>query len=227
MQLSDQRSNIPNDFLVRFAITYLLLGVLSLIVESVRARVHMLLDEKQKNLEELNKILYENSIRDSLTGFYNRSFLSEPLEKLIALSLRRQNPLSVILLDLDNFKAINDQCGHVVGDGVLSQLGVSIRDQLKRKTDIVIRYGGDEFLIVLPDTKLEDAKLFAEQIKKRIKEIKIPKFANELHASLGLSELLSIANQHSGSINQLIDTLISVADGNLYQAKYSGGNKVI
>ena len=83
LQVSEHRATIPTDFFIRFTITYLLLGVLSLIVESVRARAHYLLYEKQRELETLNKILYEASLRDSLTGFYNRAFLSAPLEKIL------------------------------------------------------------------------------------------------------------------------------------------------
>ena len=101
-QISVHRESLPVEYMIRYTMIYSLLGNVALIVEIVRARGYSLFIQKQNELEELNEQLYENSIRDALTGFYNRSFLSDPLEKIIAHSLRVRNHLVFILLDIDN-----------------------------------------------------------------------------------------------------------------------------
>jgi len=227
IRLSAHRGSLPEEFILRYTITYLLLGCLSLIVEVVRARGYSLFMQNQAELKALNQQLYENSIRDSLTGFYNRSYLSAPLEEIISHSLWMRSHLVIILFDVDNFKIVNDQCGHIVGDEVLVQISNAIRTVVKRKSDFIIRYGGDEFLIGLPDTTLEKAKEFASEIQARIGKLQVPNCKLSIQASFGLVELLNVSKTTSKSSKQLITTLIAIADKNLYEAKSSGGRAIV
>jgi diguanylate cyclase (GGDEF)-like protein len=164
----------------------------------------------------LRESLRTQSIRDALTGLYNRRYLSEALEREIRRAARTSRQLAVILLDVDNFKGLNDSCGHEAGDAFLRQLG-SLLQQRVREEDVACRYGGDEFVIVLTETSLETARKRARQLRDSIKTLTIPhrgQFLTPPTVSLGAA----LYPDHGASG----DELIRAADDALYKAKARG-----
>ncbi|WP_297800986.1 GGDEF domain-containing protein [uncultured Brevundimonas sp.] len=158
--------------------------------------------------------------RDPLTRALNRRFLPTILSREISLAKSSGAPLSVIMLDVDHFKAINDTHGHSAGDLVLKQVAEVIADNI-RLSDFVFRYGGEEFLIVLVETTIDDAEVVAERMRQALasRDLRLPT-GGELRvtASIGLAAF----NEHP-DYNQLIET----ADAALYQAKNSGRNRTV
>lgn len=174
-----------------------------------------------RNMSSLQDSLEWRAWHDMLTRLYNRAALFERAGKALAACQQVDQPLSVIQLDLDHFKRINDQYGHQAGDRVLIHIGRVILNKV-RKSDIAGRVGGEEFCIVLPETSLEQAKVIAERIRESIfsREILISRNQTlRVSASLGVcssEELQRYDFQH----------LQSIADGRLYQAKQGGRNRV-
>jgi two-component system cell cycle response regulator len=158
---------------------------------------------------------------DALTGCMNRRAFTERLERELDRVSRYGVKLSVMMIDIDRFKDINDTHGHVVGDNVLSQLGDLLREEV-RSVDLAARYGGEEFVIVLPDTDLEGAVVFAERLRKRVEECNFADTGDPLRAtvSIGVASA-SIA----GEITEP-ESLIAHADEALYRAKNDGRNRV-
>src|SRR3989442_2567461 len=112
---------------------------------------------------KLREKLREQAIRDPLIGLFNRRFLEETMSRDVYRAQRRNSPLCVVMLDLDDFKRFNDTFGHDAGDALLRELGQVLREKL-RKSDISCRYGGDEFVLVLPDSSLADTQKRVEEI---------------------------------------------------------------
>ncbi len=127
-----------------------------------------------RDLIQANQLLRDQSIRDSLTGLFNHSHFQETLVQLCARSLRSMRPLSLLFIDLDNFKQINDVYGHTMGDQVLRELGWLLDSQqgqgrgIARASDFAARYGGEEFAIILPDTSMDGALSAAERLRHRV-----------------------------------------------------------
>ncbi|NLK60158.1 MAG: GGDEF domain-containing protein [Treponema sp.] len=154
------------------------------------------------------------TLHDQLTGAYNRLFLNEYIQKLISAKNRYGTTLSCILIDIDHFKDINDTWGHPVGDRVLVTLVGTVREQL-RDSDTITRMGGEEFLILLPETPLYAAMIVAEKIR-RITE-KIPFNGFTLTISLGVCEIRD---------KESFESVFRRCDQALYRAKYKGRNRV-
>jgi diguanylate cyclase (GGDEF)-like protein len=169
----------------------------------------------------LRETLRYQSIRDSLTGLFNRRYLDETLDREIRRAYRQSRPVSVILLDLDHFKQFNDTLGHGAGDSLLRALGDFLRGQV-RQEDIACRYGGEEFALVLPDAALEIARDRAEQIREGIKHLawqqQIPS-AESVTVSAGVA----VFPQHGASASAILQE----ADRALYAAKAGGRDRVI
>ncbi|ABM04442.1 diguanylate cyclase [Psychromonas ingrahamii 37] len=166
--------------------------------------------------------LEKESSTDPLTGVYNRRHMEKCLQEEIAKAQRYKFDLSLLLIDLDNFKLINDQHGHQVGDQVLTDISALVLQEL-RSFDVMARYGGEEFLVIAPNTGPGYAHILAERLRKRIemhhffvgsKALKI-----KLTISIGVSS-------YGGSITTQ-ESLVLRADNNLYLAKGQGRNKVI
>jgi diguanylate cyclase len=158
--------------------------------------------------------------RDPLTRALNRRFLPTILSREISLANSAGAPLSLMMLDVDHFKSINDTHGHAAGDLVLKQVAEIIADNI-RLSDFVFRYGGEEFLIVLVETEINDAEVVAERIRQQLasRDMRLPAGGNlRVTASLGLA-----AYDNHPDYNQLIET----ADTALYQAKNSGRNRTV
>ncbi len=169
-----------------------------------------------------NATLFHQALRmayiDPLTKAHNRSSLNDTLNRTIGLANRKNQNLSIIFLDIDYFKVINDAYGHSCGDKVLVAAAGLIKDNL-RSSDVIFRVGGEEFVIVLSDTDLDGAKFLAERIRKAIEShtLAYDMVTIKITASLGIYDL------HE---NDTADTLIKNADNAMYKAKHNGRNQV-
>lgn len=170
---------------------------------------------------KLHEALMEQSVRDPLTGLYNRRFMQESLERELTQAERTGNKVGIIMLDIDHFKNFNDTHGHAAGDTVLQNVSNFLQDTI-RSFDIVCRYGGEEFIIILPDIKEDTLMQRAEEIRKGISRLDIL-HRNEKLDNLTVSLGVSISPKHGS----LMDELINAADAALYKAKSSGRNCVI
>ena len=170
---------------------------------------------------KLREKLREEAIHDPLTGLCNRRYLEENLARELHRARRRNSPLCVAMLDLDQFKHLNDTFGHDAGDSLLRQLGQMLREKL-RKSDIACRYGGDEFVLVLPDSSLADSQRRVEQIRVLVKELQI-RHGGPLLDTITVSAGIAGAPEH----NSTAPELIHAADNAMYAAKQAGGDRVV
>ncbi len=161
----------------------------------------------------------ELGLRDGLTGLYNRRKLNAVMEREQALVERHSRPSSIILLDVDYFKQVNDTYGHVVGDSVLKNIA-QIMMKLERKEDFSCRYGGDEFVIVLPETNVSSACLTADRLRKNIESTVLNYKGRDLEK---ITISAGASNIYAG---KSVDDVISCADTALYRAKSDGRNRV-
>ncbi len=175
----------------------------------------------RKRAEEENRKLImrlkEFSRYDDLTGLLNRKTVIECLYHEFEKSKRYGGELSIVFCDVDNFKEINDICGHIAGDTVLKNLADALKNNI-RKTDIIGRYGGDEFLLILPGTSLKGTRRLAEKIRNNIMKIKFP--VNSKKFNLSMSFGIAGFNRNIKDHYQLIH----MADQALYRSKNSGKN---
>ncbi|MGO4999377.1 biofilm regulation diguanylate cyclase SiaD [Oceanisphaera sp. W20_SRM_FM3] len=170
-------------------------------------------DRYQQNLLELNEELKEVALRDPLTGLANRRLLMSRLNEEIERSRRHQQPLSVVMLDVDHFKRINDVFGHDMGDKALCMMSKAIVQQL-RETDLCARWGGEEFMLLLPDTRSEQAIHMVERVMQAIRLLQL---RDDQTVSLSISA--GITQYHA---NEAMDVTINRADGALISAKQNG-----
>jgi diguanylate cyclase (GGDEF)-like protein len=193
---------------------------LELQVKEQTDELHQTLGELSKAHETLKTI----SVTDALTQLNNRYYFNEywPIEYTRA--CRDKTPLSIVILDIDHFKKVNDTYGHPAGDQCLISVANSIKHNVARAPDIVCRYGGEEFVLILPGTDEQGAILVAEKIRKKISDLEVVWQGNniKLSASLGVSSLSPKSRQNTN--NQL---MINQADQALYQAKNKGRNQVV
>jgi diguanylate cyclase (GGDEF)-like protein len=164
----------------------------------------------------------DNALRDSLTRAYNRRFLSEVLPKLVHQSTRSRAPLSALMIDVDRFKDFNDRHGHDAGDRVLAAVARCLSEQI-RMSDTLVRYGGEEFAILLPNTSAENARVLAERTREAIANLRttIPQ------AERPLSVTISVGVAALPDQGQTGDDLLLAADKALFRAKDSGRNRVV
>lgn len=168
----------------------------------------------------LKETLHNQSIRDALTGLYNRRFLEDSLARELARAARQQRPLAVMMLDVDFFKRFNDSHGHPGGDALLSAVGKLLRQEC-RATDVPCRYGGEEFTVIMPDTDAAAALVQAERIRLAVAALAVRHEGRPLSAvtaSLGIA----VFPEHS----TVQDALLDAADAALYRAKAGGRNQV-
>ena len=184
----------------------------------VLAAASALLAVSMKNAQ-LFRETRENSLRDGLTGCFNRTHGIEMTDSELRRARRSHLPLSVIMFDLDHFKTINDKYGHLCGDSVLAAVGRRMKDVL-RASDVRCRYGGEEFLVVLPETPLEGAKRVAETLRKEMADAPVRWEGGELTISASFGVTAALESE--------VDTpmVIARADSALYRAKSDGRNCV-
>ncbi len=157
------------------------------------------------------------SITDQLTGLNNRRYFDERFEVELGIAHRYKKHLSLVLIDIDHFKSINDSCGHLVGDQILKEFSRLLRANI-RATDLLARWGGEEFILLLPETTAENARVLAEKICAAVSE----------HSFLGMDQVT--ASFGVTEMNHTKDSTVEAirrADDALYQAKEEGRNRVI
>ncbi len=188
---------------------------------SVLASLQIEIGMALQNVEKF-ELLNSKSYVDELTRLYNRRYYNEHFPIEFKRAQRYRHALSLMFIDIDNFKDINDQYGHSIGDLILINVGNFIQ-RMTRSSDICIRYGGDEFLILLPETKKEDALGVGEKLKKAVEEMSpnLDGLMDDLIVSLSLG----IANFPEDTIEPQM--LIELADKALYKAKKSGKDRIV
>nr|WP_136251461.1 diguanylate cyclase [Ningiella ruwaisensis] len=175
-----------------------------------------------RELSEANRELERLSAIDPLTGLMNRRYFDKRLLAESRRSRREKRPLALAMLDIDHFKKINDNFGHIAGDACLKHFASILQNHIKRPSDVICRYGGEEFVAILPATDLEGAQTLMEKVRKALEQSPA-EFENQsikMTVSIGLS-----AKEIAGDKEQ--EALLDKADRLLYEAKESGRNKVI
>ena len=194
------------------------------IEDQIAARTKML-EAALENMKQLKKYHESMSMLDELTGLYNRRYFYMQMEAALARSKRYQQPLCLLILDLDYFKGINDTYGHGFGDIVLKDVASSLKEEI-RESDILARFGGEEFVITFTDIDRKKGKQFAERIRQKIASLgwKIQGQEVNITTSIGVHCLVDEALEQD---NFDIDALLNCADKALYAAKAGGRNKVV
>lgn len=182
------------------------------------------LAETNARLEQANRELEQLATSDALTGLANRRLFNERLATEWRRSARNRTPLSVILLDVDHFKAFNDTYGHQEGDQCLRRIAAVMRASAQRASDLPARYGGEEFVVVLPETPLEGASEFAEAMRLRVLALEIP------HESSRTAKWVTVSQGVASVVPSLDQTpadLVAAADAAMYRAKQGGRDRVV
>jgi diguanylate cyclase (GGDEF)-like protein/PAS domain S-box-containing protein len=187
-------------------------GKLVAVVETLRD----VTDEKraQVALEQL-------ATRDGLTGLANRRCFDDTLNAEWQRALRNQQPLSLLMVDVDNFKQYNDAYGHLGGDECLQRIASAVSSEM-RANDLVARYGGEEFAVILPNQSLKGAAIVAERIRCRVEQLRLPNLGSKQHVvtvSIGAATALAAAENDPSQ-------LVATADSALYRAKHMGRNRI-
>ncbi|MDR3576039.1 MAG: sensor domain-containing diguanylate cyclase [Anaerolineaceae bacterium] len=177
--------------------------------------------QAQEALLKSEAFLREQSVRDHLTGLYNRRYMEETLDRELLRASRKHLSLGIIMLDVDNFKEYNDTCGHAAGDEILHKLGDLILEHV-RGEDIACRYGGDEFIIILPDVSKDVAYERAELIRQRIHYFNAD-CEEQISGLITLSLGVAVFPEHGSSTA----AILKAVDNALYRAKRAGRDSVV
>jgi diguanylate cyclase (GGDEF)-like protein/PAS domain S-box-containing protein len=187
-------------------------GAMTAVVETLRD----LTDEKQAQIA-----LEQLATRDGLTGLANRRCFDDTLHAEWARALRQKQPLSLLMVDVDNFKAYNDANGHLGGDECLKRIATAVASEM-RANDLVARYGGEEFAVILPNQSLKGAAIVAERIRCRVEQLQVPnRLAPTQHVTVSIGAATAIAGPDSHA-----SELVAIADAALYRAKHLGRNRI-
>ncbi|WP_229258809.1 sensor domain-containing diguanylate cyclase [Duganella flavida] len=165
--------------------------------------------------------LEQLATRDGLTGLANRRCFDDTLNAEWQRALRQQQPLSLLMVDVDNFKQYNDAYGHLGGDECLQRIATAVSSEM-RANDLVARYGGEEFAVILPNQSLKGAAIVAERIRRRVEQLRLPNLGSQQHVvtvSIGAATALAAAENDPSQ-------LVATADSALYRAKHMGRNRI-
>lgn len=179
------------------------------------------IETKTHELEDSKEVLKQIVEKDSLTNLYNKTYLNFAVDLLIKISIRNNEPLCMIIIDIDEFKRINDTYGQDVGDELLVQLSNKLLSRF-RKSDVISRVDGEEFVLVLPKTKLEYAFKISEKLREDIQNTNFK--IGELDIKFTLSMGISIFDKYE---DKSFETILQRAEKALYKAKRIGKNKVV
>ena len=188
--------------------------------ESLEALVKERTQELQATQQQLTQIVN----KDSLTNLYNRRYFNDISQTLLNLAKRNRDGLSLLMIDIDKFKTINDTYGHLIGDMVLKELS-NILLKITRSSDITIRFGGEEFLILLPHTHLNGAIKIAKKIRDKIKKAEIH-IENKIDKIIKFTVSIGVTECYCED-DKKIDTIVHRADEAMYEAKHNGRDKII
>ncbi|ACM19453.1 response receiver-modulated diguanylate cyclase [Geotalea daltonii FRC-32] len=184
-----------------------------------RVKVQLKIKCLQDELKRSNELLKQLSNTDPLTHLYNRRYLMEALDREYQRAARKESSLSLIIIDIDHFKKVNDNYGHQQGDVVLAAVAALLK-KMVRSYDVAARYGGEEFVVLLSETALSQAMLFAERFRCAVQEIV---FTGKMNG-LTITVSLGVATFPSAKVD-CVDSLFRQADEALYKAKQGGRNK--
>jgi diguanylate cyclase (GGDEF)-like protein len=196
------------------------LSVLSVVAAIITRQDLEQIERQSLQLIESEGHLREQSVRDMLTGLFNRRYLEETLERELRRAERAKAPLGVMMIDIDHFKHYNDTYGHAVGDALLRELGALLRASV-RDSDVACRYGGEEFILLLPEATLDVSHARAERIRASAAQIQVLAGGQPVEPvtlSIGLAEF-----PQDGATDQ---ALLKRADDALYRAKHEGRNQI-
>jgi diguanylate cyclase (GGDEF)-like protein/PAS domain S-box-containing protein len=169
----------------------------------------------------LRDTLRMQSVRDPLTGLFNRRYMEESLERELRRAARKEGPLGIFLFDIDYFKGLNDSLGHEVGDTLLRDLGIFLQAHV-RAEDVACRYGGDEFILILPNASLAVTRQRAEQLRETVKHLGVHRHGQHL-GTITLSLGMAVYPEHGITVQALLRS----ADEALYRSKKQGGDRVL
>ncbi len=187
-------------------------GRMTAVVETLRD----LTDEKMAQIA-----LEQLATRDGLTGLANRRCFDDTLRAEWARAQRQQQPLSLLMVDVDNFKAYNDAHGHLGGDECLKRIATAVASEM-RANDLVARYGGEEFAVILPNQSLKGAAIVAERIRCRVEQLEVPNFlAPVQHVTVSIGAATALPSPDTNA-----SQLVAIADAALYRAKHMGRNRI-
>jgi two-component system, cell cycle response regulator len=178
----------------------------------------------ERSLKKANEEIHYLSITDPLTGCYNRGYLTEHIQHEINRVKRYNRPFALIICDIDFFKKINDRYGHQAGDEVLKAFVNSINKNIRHQVDWMVRYGGEEFVIVLPETDCKGVTTTAERIRTNIEKMVVPIEGEELRITASFGG--TCINKKTSSEKVNIEAVLKRADDLLYHSKSTGRNKV-
>lgn len=170
--------------------------------------------------QEATRRIYESAVRDPLTRVHNRRYLDERLEGEFAFARRHGTALSVLILDIDHFKQVNDEKGHLAGDAVLRVVAASIH-RILRAEDVVARYGGEEFCVVARGVDQNNALIIAERLRRTVEQLKIPCEGETIRVTISCG----VATFRPDHAYADVEGLLADADSALYRAKESGRNR--
>lgn len=204
------------------SIAVALYGLRAAILQGMYLRTQAELTGTAYSLIEANDRLLSLSSQDGLTGIHNRRHFDEVIMREWKVAARSQQALSLLMIDVDCFKALNDRYGHQEGDNCLRSIAADLQAKLKRPSDLVARYGGEEFVVVLPGSDLDGAIAVAEEIRESVARLRLPNEASLVEkvvtVSVGVSSKTPSEESH-------VEDLINSADRALYQAKANGRNQ--
>jgi diguanylate cyclase (GGDEF)-like protein len=200
------------------------LGKLNLSYEQLTVELKQAKEKAENFAQELKKAneqLRDMAFKDGLTGLYNHRYFQDLMDNELSRARRYKKPFSLIMLDLDHFKKINDEYGHPVGDVVLKEVSKAIKNTI-RDSDIAARYGGEEFAVVLPETELRGAAILAERLRKAIEQLEI----DTNGCSIDVSVSVGVTCYHPSTDKIEKSEIISEADNALYNSKNKGRNMI-
>jgi two-component system chemotaxis family response regulator WspR len=192
--------------------------------EMQRDEAYRALHESQRRLLEINQELQRLTNVDGLTGLSNRRYFNEFSAPQWKLAIREKAPIGILMIDVDNFKKYNDTYGHLAGDEVLKGVGAAMLKSVSRPTDLPARFGGEEFVVLLPASALDSVRTVGERLRANVEGLRIPHVASTVcgHVTVSVGGAVTIPGPDDTMLS-----LIETADQALYEAKETGKNRVV
>lgn len=201
-------------------------GAADYISKPLNPRVVAARTETHLTYHRAMQLLNQQASTDGLTSLANRRAFDQQLETALKLAQREQEPLTVAMIDIDQFKKFNDHFGHLAGDECIKSIARAIAGQVQRPIDVAARYGGEEFALILPNTPPSGAQELLEKLRKAIEQLKLSHAPNTTHPCVTVSIGYSTYEPSSMALNNDLFAIVNAADGALYASKNQGRNQV-